>query len=266
MTVTSEMELFMQYCPVPMIGVTGSDGKTTSTTVIAGLLEASGVRVHLGGNIGRPLLPLLGEIEPGDMAVAELSSFQLTGMTVSPHVGLITNVAPNHLDWHTDMEEYVQAKRNLVAHQAAGDRAVLNADNAVTAGYAPGLPGEVWTFSRRGSVERGTYLGADGVLYGTDGRHTQAILPSREIKLPGVHNIENYLGAFAAVWGRVDPAVMAPYARTFGGVRHRCELVRTLDGVRWYNDSIGSSPSRTIAGLRAFDRKVILIAGGSGWR
>ncbi len=261
-TVTSEMELFFDLCPAPIYAVTGSDGKTTTTTVIAGLLEAAGKMVHLGGNIGRPLLPIIEEITAEHTAVTELSSFQLTMMTQSPKVAVVTNVAPNHLDWHTDMQEYIDAKKNLVAHQQPTDRAVLNADNEITAAFAADCTGEVWLFSRRHSVERGTYLGEDGILYGTDGKETVAIMPASDIRIPGVHNVENFLAAFAAVWGVVPVSVMADYARTFSGVAHRSELVRERNGVRWYNDSIGSSPSRTIAGLKAFNQKVILIAGG----
>lgn len=260
--VTSEMELFFELCPAPIYAVTGSDGKTTTTTVIAGLLEKAGKTVHLGGNIGNPMLPVIDRVSPTDTAVVELSSFQLTRMTQSPSVAVVTNVAPNHLDWHTDMQEYIEAKRNLVAYQRTGDRAVLNADNVHTAAFADACRGEIWWFSRRHPVERGAYLGDDGVLYVTDGSVTTPVLPASEILIHGVHNIENYLAAFAATYGTVPVEVMAAYARTFGGVAHRCELVRERGGVRWYNDSIGSSPSRTIAGLEAFDRKVILIAGG----
>ena len=260
--VTSEMELFFDLCPAPIYAVTGSDGKTTTTTVIAGLLEKAGKKVFLGGNIGRPLLPLVEEITPNDVAVVELSSFQLTQMQKRPAVAVVTNIAPNHLDWHTDMDEYVEAKRNLLAYQTAADRVVLNADNAYTAAFAETAKAAVWTFSRRTQPQTGAFLDDNGTLCVSDGGTVTPILPAKDIRILGVHNIENYLAAFAAVWGTVPPAVMADYARTFGGVPHRCEWVRTLDGVAYYNDSIGSSPSRTIAGLRAFDRKVILIAGG----
>lgn len=260
--VTSEMELFFSLCPAPIYAVTGSDGKTTTTTIIAGLLQVAGKRVHLGGNIGRALLPIIEEVKPEDAVVVELSSFQLTRMTQSPHVAVITNVAPNHLDWHTDMAEYIEAKQNLMLYQQAGDRVVLNADNEVTASFMAQAKGELCAFSRRNPVERGAYLGEDGVLYmRADGAETP-ILTAADILIPGVHNVENYLAAIAAVWGEVEPAVIADYARRFGGVPHRSELVRVRRGVRWYNDSIGSSPSRTMAGLKAFDRKVILIAGG----
>ncbi len=256
------MELFFDFCPAPIFAVTGSDGKTTTTTVIAGLLEAAGKTVHLGGNIGRPLLPIIEEIEPDHAAVVELSSFQLTGMNKRPRVAVVTNVAPNHLDWHTDMQEYIDAKRNLVLHQQPEDRAVLNADNAITASFAENCPSDVRWFSRLHAVENGAFLGEDGMIYAAEDGACTPILPANEIRIPGVHNVENYLAAFAALWGIVSPEVMAEYARNFGGVAHRSELVRIRNGVKWYNDSIGSSPSRTIAGLKAFDRKVILIAGG----
>ncbi|MGN0171754.1 MAG: UDP-N-acetylmuramoyl-L-alanine--D-glutamate ligase [Acutalibacteraceae bacterium] len=259
--VTSEMELFFELCPAPIYAVTGSDGKTTTTTIIAGLLQAAGKTVHLGGNIGRPLLPDIDKIRPEDAAVVEISSFQLTMMTQSPHVAVITNVAPNHLDWHTDMQEYIDAKKNLIAYQTKTDRAVLNADNAITAAFAKEAKGELLLFSRK-APQTGAWLREDGMLCVTADGKTTPVIAAREILLPGDHNVENYLAAFAAVWGDVPPTVMAEYARRFGGVPHRCELVRERNGVKWYNDSIGTSPSRTIAGLKAFDRRVILIAGG----
>ncbi len=260
--VASEMEIFFDLCPSPIYGITGSDGKTTTTTIIAGLLQMAGKTVHLGGNIGRPLLPVIEQIEADHTAVVELSSFQLTGMTKSPHVAVVTNVAPNHLDWHTDMQEYIDAKKNLVLHQSAADRAVLNADNDITASFAADCPGQVFMFSRRHPVDRGTYLGEDNILYAIENGVVTKILPASDIKLPGVHNVENFLAAFAALWGMVPVEIMARFAREFGGVQHRCELVRVHKGVCWYNDSIGTSPSRTIAGLKSFDKKVILIAGG----
>lgn len=260
--VTSEMELFFSLCPAPIYAVTGSDGKTTTTTIIARLLESTGRRVWLGGNIGRALLPFVNEVQPQDVAVVELSSFQLTGMTQSPHVAVVTNVAPNHLDWHTDMQEYIDAKRNLVAWQTAADRTVLNEDNDITAAFSAGLHSRVSGFSRRHPVADGAFLREDGWLCAAQDGVVTPVVAAADIRLPGVHNIENYLAATAAVWGEVAPEKIADFARSFGGVEHRCEFVREHGGVRWYNDSIGSSPSRTVAGLRAFDRKVILIAGG----
>lgn len=261
-TVTSEMELFFSLCEAPIYAVTGSDGKTTTTTIVAGLLDAGGIKTFVGGNIGRALLPFVEEMTANDAAVVELSSFQLTGMTQSPHVAVITNVAPNHLDWHTDMQEYIDAKRNLVSHQTASDRAVLNLDNAITAAYGSNCPAPVWQFSRQQPVERGCWLDSNDNIIFTENNKNTAVMHVSDIRIPGVHNIENYMAAIAAVWGKVKPEAIRDFARSFGGVAHRCELVRERNGVRWYNDSIGSSPSRTIAGLKAFTQKVILIAGG----
>lgn len=261
-TVTSEMELFFELCEAPIYAVTGSDGKTTTTTIVAGLLDAAGIKTFVGGNIGRALLPYVEEIRPQDAAVVELSSFQLTNMTHSPHVAVVTNVAPNHLDWHTDMQEYIDAKRNLVSYQTASDRAVLNLDNDVTSSFVSGAKGDVWQFSRKDRVRKGCWLNSDRQIVLSDGTLDHIVMSAEDIRIPGEHNIENYMAAICAVWGEVSIENIARFARSFGGVEHRSELVRELNGVRWYNDSIGSSPSRTIAGLRAFKRQVILIAGG----
>lgn len=260
-TLTSEMEVFFQVCPCPILAVTGSDGKTTTTTIIAELLRKAGRTVHLGGNIGHPLLAESGSIRPSDLAVLELSSFQLMTMTRSPHVSVITNLAPNHLDVHRDFAEYLSAKENIFTHQSAGDIAVFNADNELTAEAAKRAPGRVRLFSRRQEVEDGVFLRKDAVIVRRDGCERQ-VMATEDIRLPGVHNVENYLAAIAVVDGLVPDDLIREFAREFGGVEHRIELIRTRKGVRWYNDSIASSPSRTIAGLRSFPGKVILIAGG----
>ena len=254
---TSEMETFLDLCPCSVIAVTGSDGKTTTTTIIAGLLKAAGYRTFVGGNIGHPLLCEVDEIRPDDMVVLELSSFQLMTMRQSPNVAVITNLSPNHLDVHKDMEEYIAAKRNIFAYQDTGDKLVLNADNEITAGFASQARGEVTLFSRKRSLERGVCVRDGMICY-----HTRPILAADDILIPGVHNLENYMAAIAAVDGLVSDETIREYAKSFGGVAHRIELVRKLDGVRYYNDSIASSPTRTIAGLRSFSEKVILIAGG----
>lgn len=261
-TVTSEMELFFDLCEAPIYAVTGSDGKTTTTTIVAGLLDAAGIKTFVGGNIGRALLPYVHDIRPEDAAVVELSSFQLTQMTQSPHVAIVTNVAPNHLDWHTDMQEYIDAKRNLVAYQTVNDRAVLNMDNSTSASFASVCNASVLHFSRREKVAQGCWLNDDGYLVMSEGGIDTVVMHTSDIRIPGVHNIENYMAAICAVWGKVAPDAIRRFANAFGGVAHRCELVRERKGVRWYNDSIGSSPSRTIAGLKAFSQKVVLIAGG----
>lgn len=251
--IVSEMDVFFELCPCKIIAVTGSDGKTTTTTLISELLKAAGKKVWLGGNIGTPLLPVCGQMEEGDFAVVELSSFQLMDMTHSPEVAVITNIAPNHLDVHKDMEEYVEAKKAIYRFQKETDRLVINADNAITASLR--TCGTTRIFSRLG---KGDICLVDGVIT----RCGTPVLPINDILIPGVHNIENYMAAILAVEGLVDDEIVRQVASTFGGVEHRIELVRVKDGVRYYNDSIASSPSRTIAGLRSFPEKVILIAGG----
>ena len=251
--VTSEMEVFFEVCPCTILAVTGSDGKTTTTTLISEMLKAAGKKVWLGGNIGTPLLPVCHEMRPEDFAVVELSSFQLMDMERSPHIAVVTNLAPNHLDIHKDMEEYVEAKKNIFRYQTHGDVLILNADNAITDSFT-GI-GATKKFSRQ--KEADTWV-RDGVIF----RNGEALLKTEDILLPGVHNIENYMAAILAVEDLVEDSVIRQVAESFGGVEHRIELVRVKDGVRFYNDSIASSPSRTIAGLRSFPERVLLIAGG----
>ena len=260
--ITSEMELFFRLCPCKTYAVTGSDGKTTTTTLIAEMLKASGKKVYKGGNIGRALLPVVEEVSSDDAAVVELSSFQLISMRQSPDVAVITNVAPNHLDVHRDMQEYIDSKKNLILHQDGFSRTVLNRDNAITRDMTGLVRGELLTFSRQEAPRFGAYLRQDGMLcMRCHGAETE-IMPMEQIRLPGLHNVENFLAAYSAVWGDVPVEIMARTAQEFGGVEHRMELVRELGGVKWYNDSIGTSPTRTIAGLKAFGQKIILIAGG----
>ena len=251
--VTSEMEVFFEVCPCTLLAVTGSDGKTTTTTLVSEMLKAAGKTVWLGGNIGTPLLPLVRQMKPEDFAVVELSSFQLMDMTRSPSRAIITNLAPNHLDVHKDMEEYVDAKKNIFRYQDGNGLLILNADNAITAAFRGN--GETRFFSRQG---QGHVCLKNGVIT----RGSEEVLKVSDILIPGVHNIENYMAAIAMVEGLVDDDTIRHVAKNFGGVEHRIELVRIKDGVRFYNDSIASSPSRTIAGLRSFSEKVILIAGG----
>ena len=258
---TSEMEVFFEVCPCPQIAVTGSDGKTTTTTIIAELLRRAGKTVHLGGNIGHPLLAETGTMKDEDVAVLELSSFQLMTMTHSPHIAVVTNLAPNHLDVHKDFQEYIDAKENIFTHQSEKDIAVFNADNPYTLEEASRAVGRARLFSRQKELEDGVFLRGNAII----ARHNEEerqVMTTDDIKLPGIHNIENYMAAIAAVDGLVPDEIIRNFAREFGGVEHRIELIRTRKGVRWYNDSIASSPSRTIAGLNSFKEKVILIAGG----
>ena len=260
--ISSEMEIFFKICPCRIIGITGSDGKTTTTTVISEMLKAQGYTVHLGGNIGKPLLPEIETINADDIAVVELSSFQLISMRMSPDIAVVTNLQPNHLDIHKDMQEYIDSKKNIILYQNNNDKAVLNLDNEITRSFAAECQGKVDYFSRRSTVENGAYLDGNTIFYAENGALTE-VLDIRDIRIPGMHNVENYMTAISAVWGIVSVENIRKVAAEFSGVEHRAEFVRELDGVKYYNDSIASSPTRTASGtLSLYDFKIILIAGG----
>lgn len=261
--VTSEMEVFFDLCPCKTIAITGSDGKTTTTTIISEMLKAAGKTVHLGGNIGRPLLPIIEDINEDDFAVIELSSFQLISMRKSPDIAVVTNLAPNHLDIHKDMTEYIDSKKNIILHQNAFSKAVLNLDNETTHSFADFVRGEVLYFSRRHECDNGAFLSEDGKIYFAKNGRTREVLNSSEIKIPGKHNAENYLAAICAVRDYVSDEDIKKVAHEFAGVEHRSEFVREINGIKFYNDSIASSPTRTSSGtLSLFDQKIIIIAGG----
>ncbi len=253
---TSEMELFFELCPCKIIGVTGSDGKTTTTTLIYKCLSAQygEDRVFVGGNIGKPLLPRLSEMTKDSFAVVELSSFQLHTMRCSPDISVITNLSPNHLDYHKGMEEYIEAKKNIYLHAKAGSVLVLNGRNSVTKNLGNDAPS---------GVEVRYFL--DGIARVKDGfieYGGSRVLNTEDILIPGSHNIENYCGVVCALHGIVSKEIIENVARTFGGVEHRIELVREKDGVKYYNSSIDSSPTRTTAALNSFNQKLIVILGG----
>ena len=254
---TSEMEVFFEVCPCPILAVTGSDGKTTTTTLIAEMLKAEGKQVWLGGNIGQPLLSMAGEMKAEDFAVVELSSFQLMTMGKAPHVAVVTNVTPNHLDVHKGMEEYVSAKENIFLGQGADDLLVCNLDNDLSAAMAKKAPGKVRTFSRQEKVESGAWFENDTIYY-----NGTPWIKKEDIRIPGIHNVENYMAAICAVADYIRPETALQVAREFAGVEHRIEFVREVRGVKYYNDAIATSPARAIAGLHSFDQKLIVIAGG----
>lgn len=256
-TITSEMEAFFSICPCEIFAVTGSDGKTTTTTLIAEILRRAGRKVWVGGNIGEPLLSKVAEMTSDDLAVVELSSFQLMDMNHSPKVAVVTNLAPNHLDVHKDMAEYIHAKEQIFLHQKPGDKLILNYDNDITRNFSSKATGKVQFFSRREKPVNGVWLEKDAIYL-----RNHPVLSRNEILLPGIHNVENYMAAICAVDGYASDADIRFVAQNFAGVEHRIEFVRELHGVRYYNDSIASSPSRTMAGLHSFNQQVILIAGG----
>ncbi|MBR4890013.1 MAG: UDP-N-acetylmuramoyl-L-alanine--D-glutamate ligase [Clostridia bacterium] len=254
--VTSEMEVFVELCPSNIIAITGSDGKTTTTTLVYKMLEEQGYKTYLGGNIGTPLLSKVHEMQKDDFVVLELSSFQLHTMKKSPEIALVTNITPNHLDYHIDYNEYIDAKKNIFIHQSEKGKVVLNLDNDVTAGFAAEAKGSVVSFSKREPSSDIYFDGESIILNG------KKILSAKDIKIPGAHNIENYMAAIGAVGNLVSEETIEKIAKTFGGVPHRIELVRELDGVKYYNSSIDSSPNRTINTLKVFNEPVVLIAGG----
>jgi UDP-N-acetylmuramoylalanine--D-glutamate ligase len=263
--IDTEMNLFMRLCRGTIIGVTGSTGKTTTTSLIGAMLQAHNPRTRVGGNIGRSLLPEVEQIAAGDPVVLELSSFQLEDLAEvrrSPHIALLLNLSPNHLDRHGSMERYVAAKRQIFAYQSPADVAILNADDARVAPLAATLPSQVRFFSLGGPVAHGAYLDGERLLIARDGA-VQEACQVRDIPLLGRHNVANVLAAVvaAAAWG-VPPAVMRQAIRAFAGVEHRLERVRELGGVTFYNDSIATSPAATQAALAAMARPVLLIAGG----
>jgi len=259
--VTSEMEVFFDVCPAKIIAITGSDGKTTTTTLIYKMLTEQGYKCWLGGNIGTPLLSDVENISVTDKVILELSSFQLHSMRSSPNIAVITNLSPNHLDVHKSMEEYITAKENIFAYQDKTDKLVLNYDNEITRELCQKSNAPVTMFSRTSNIKTGVYLKNEQIFVCEDDKEIE-VLNINDILLPGVHNVENYMAAIAAVWGLVEVKAIRNIAKNFGGVQHRIEFVREVNDVKYYNDSIASSPTRARAGLYSFDKKVIMIAGG----
>lgn len=255
--ITSEMEEFVRYCPAKIYGVTGSDGKTTTTTLIYNILQEEGYKTWVGGNIGTPLFAQIEEISPSHKVVLELSSFQLMTMRVSTEVSIVTNLSPNHLDMHKDMQEYIDAKKNIYLFQDKNDVLIVNADNEITNSMAEEAKGSVLKFSVKQAVEQGAYY-KDGILY----LYGKEVCKAEDIVIKGMHNVENYLAAFCALKEDVSIDTMKKVATTFKGVEHRIEFVREVQGVKYYNSSIASSPSRTLADIKVFGKPVILIAGG----
>ncbi|MDR0986290.1 MAG: UDP-N-acetylmuramoyl-L-alanine--D-glutamate ligase [Ruminococcus sp.] len=261
--VTSELEVFFKLNKAQTFAVTGSDGKTTTTNLIAKILEADGKNIHLGGNLGKALLPLIEKIKDSDKVVAELSSFQLMSLRAPFDTTVITNITPNHLDVHGNMDEYIECKKQIFLHQDAFSRTVLSADNEIVNGFSDEIRGKLIKFSIKNKPEPfAAFLREDGVLCYNNNGEIIEYLHMDEIKIRGMHNVENYLAAIAATFDFVYPESVCEVARTFGGVEHRIEFIREINGVKYYNDSIATSPTRVIAGLKAFNKKIIIIAGG----
>jgi UDP-N-acetylmuramoylalanine--D-glutamate ligase len=261
--ITSEMQLFFELCPCRIIAVTGSEGKTTTSTLIFSILREQGYKVFLGGNIGEPLLPRISMMTKNDMVVAELSSFQLFDMTSSADTAVITNIVEEHLNWHRSMAEYTEAKKNVFRYQNKDGKLILNADYATTLALAPEAKGETEFFSMKSPQEKGTFLNENGFIVHKDSKGSVLLFHRDIIRLPGDHNVENFMAAICATWGLADISVYRKVAKEFAGVEHRMEFVREKDGVKYFNDSIATSPSSVIACLKSQTQKIITISGGS---
>ena len=259
--VTSEIEMLMEMAPCKVIGVTGSDGKTTTTSLIYEIVKNAGYNTHLGGNIGIPLFTKLKDIESEDVIVLELSSFQLMNMNISADISVITNITPNHLNIHASYEEYIDAKKNIFKNQKEDGIVVLNYDNELTRNCRLEANGKVIYFSSKEKLENGIIVDND-VIKECEDRLRKHIINTKDIHLRGMHNYENVAAAIAATKSFIDIDTIVDAIKKFKGVEHRIEFIRELDGVKWYNDSIGTSPTRTIAGLNSFSEDIILIAGG----
>lgn len=262
--ITSEIEMLMKLAPCKIIGVTGTEGKTTTSSIIYAILKEAGLVCYLGGNIGNPIFTNLSNINENDIIVLEMSSFQLMGMEESPDISLVTNIFPDHLDYHKDMDEYINSKKNIFLHQKASGISVFNYDNEITRSFEKDACGTTILFSSKESLQDGYIYDRDSgyIILCKNGKKTNIIHKS-EIKLRGIHNYENICAALAVTNSIVDTETQVEAIKKFIGVEHRLEFVREIDGVKYYNDSIGTSPASTIAGLNAFDENIVLLAGGS---
>ncbi len=259
--VTTEVEMLMEMCPCKIIGVTGSDGKTTTTSMINAILRKGGYTTFLGGNIGTPLFTKLPEMTPEDIVVLELSSFQLMNMSVSPDIAVITNVTPNHLNIHKDYEEYIEAKKNIFKNQNENGILILNYDNDITRSCQKEAKGKVIFFSSKEKLDNGFIVDND-VIKECEDKVRKHILNTDEVILRGNHNFQNIATALAATKTLVDTDIAAQAIKEFKPVEHRIEFIKEIDGVKWYNDSASSSPTRTLSGINAFKENIVLIAGG----
>ncbi len=259
--VTTEVEMLMEMCPCKIIGVTGSDGKTTTTSMISEILQKAGYNTFLGGNIGTPLFTRLPEIKPDDIVVLELSSFQLMNMKISPDIAVITNITPNHLNIHKDYEEYIDSKKNIFKYQNEDGILILNYDNDITRECAKEAKGKVIFFSSKTKLDNGFIVDKD-VVKECEDKVRKHILNVDEVILRGNHNYQNIATALATTKTLVDTDVAVQVIKEFKPVKHRIEFIKEINGVKWYNDSASSSPTRTLSGINAFKENIILIAGG----
>lgn len=259
--VTTEIEMLMEMCPCKIIGITGSDGKTTTTSIINAILQKAGYKTFLGGNIGKPLFTKLAEMKPDNIVVLELSSFQLMNMKVSPDIAVITNITPNHLNIHKDYNEYIEAKKNIFKYQNKDGILILNYDNDITRECSKEANGKVVFFSNNSKLDNG-FIIDENIIKQCEDKIRKHILNTNEVILRGNHNFQNIATALAATQTLVDTDIAAQVIKEFKPVEHRIEFIREIDGVKWYNNSSSSSPTRAIAAINAFKENVILISGG----
>jgi len=259
---SSETKLFFSLCRAPIIGITGSSGKTTTTSLVGETMRAAGYRTFVGGNIGSPMIGVVEDIEPLDKVVMELSSFQLEVLNQSPHIAAILNLSPNHLDRHQSIDDYVNAKTNIIRFQKEGDYAVLNADQPLTRQLLKECRGQALLFSRQYQVSAGAFLDQEQIIVRWNGDEWR-VCHTSELQLPGSHNVDNALAACAiAAAAGAHAEAMRTGVTSFKGVEHRLELVAEVDAVRYYDDSIATSPQRAVAALNSFSEPIILLAGG----
>ncbi|MBI4222674.1 MAG: UDP-N-acetylmuramoyl-L-alanine--D-glutamate ligase [Planctomycetes bacterium] len=263
--VDTEINMFFKLCPAPIIGITGSNGKSTTTTLTGNILQETSRRTWVGGNIGKSLLSDLEEIKPSDIVVLELSSFQLEGLNdakKSPHISILTNISPNHLDRYVSMKEYIQAKKAIILHQDSGDYAILNYDDPELRMWEKDCKGHILWYSAKQALANGVFIKSNELIISVNGQNT-AIPCVSSVKIPGIHNLQNVLAASCAAYlagareEHIEKAITA-----FTGLEHRLEFVREVNGVRYYNDSKATTPESSIAAITAFQAQVILIAGG----
>ena len=259
--ITTEIEMLMKLIPSKIIGITGSDGKTTTTTLISECLKANGYNVYVGGNIGTPLFTKASKMTSEDIVVLELSSFQLMGMTVSPNIAVVTNITPNHLNIHKDMEEYILSKRRIIDNQKEKDICVLNYNDEIVKNFRNYANGEVRFFSKYNNISNGFCI-KDNAIYRVINNEYTKIIDTNDILLRGNHNYENICTCLTAIIDLIDINKTVEVFKTFKGVEHRLEYVCEINDVKWYNDSVSSSPTRTIAGLNSYEESIVLIAGG----
>lgn len=257
-TISSATKLFFDLCPGKIIGVTGTKGKGTTATLIYQILKKAKKPAFLAGNIGQPVLSILPKLSKESWIVLELSSFQLIDMTKSPHLAVVLFISSEHLDYHQNIQEYIEAKSNIVRHQTSSDFAILNADNQISSSFASLTPAKIYCFSRSRKVNGG-YVKADKIFL-----FDKLIGKVGKLKLRGTHNWDNVCAAITAGWlGGADTNSIEKTVFAFSGLEHRLELVRTLKRVSFYNDSFSTTPETAIAAIRAFNEPIILIAGGS---